>query len=154
MQQCPFDLYKCIRNLMGLMSNYTTGRHQKVTLSTLIDPTVPSFVIGDKQHLRQVLINLLRFVPHTRDEGLLNQAHHIHSTAFPPTYLHRCSNALKFTPEGSITLRVFTNSTWETSDKEKVRARSTLCRSDDASRSDSVARVCGRLCSTPSSTSR
>ncbi|ELR14948.1 twocomponent hybrid sensor and regulator kinase [Acanthamoeba castellanii str. Neff] len=86
--QCPFDLYKCIRNLMGLMSNYTTGRHQKVTLSTLIDPTVPSFVIGDKQHLRQVLINLL-------------------------------SNALKFTPEGSITLRVLTNSTWETSDKEK-----------------------------------
>jgi signal transduction histidine kinase len=74
---------------MGLMSNYTTGRHQKVTLSTLIDPTVPSFVIGDKQHLRQVLINLL-------------------------------SNALKFTPEGSITLRVLTNSTWETKDQEKV----------------------------------
>jgi hypothetical protein len=84
MQQCPFDLYKCIRNLMGLMSNYTTGRHQKVTLSTLIDPTVPSFVIGDKQHLRQVLINLLRYDPHTHEGSPAR----IHSTTFsPPTFI-------------------------------------------------------------------
>ena len=74
---------------MGLMANYAGGKHDRVTLSTLTDSRycarlhtqpiafgrkveilkvsagfgahnrVPYKVVGDKQHLRQVLINLL-----------------------------------------------------------------------------------------------
>jgi signal transduction histidine kinase len=91
---------------MGLMTSYT-DKHNRVTLSTLIDcrygcserehssygnvllttlvsmhrDRIPHKVVGDKQHLRQVLINLL-------------------------------SNAIKFTQEGSVTLRASLHSMW------------------------------------------
>jgi signal transduction histidine kinase len=52
--------------------------------------SIPPTVVSDKEHLRQVLINLL-------------------------------ANAIKFTPEGSVTLRVSQNAVWvESQMQEKV----------------------------------
>jgi two-component system sensor histidine kinase RpfC len=67
------DLYAVVNAVINMLS--PTGEAKNLLVSCSIDPGTP-FSLGDHQHLRQVLINLV-------------------------------NNAIKFTDEGSVNLRVF-----------------------------------------------
>ncbi len=72
-EQISFDLSRMIQGISTLMSGHAALKN--ITLETQIDENVPSFVIGDPNRLRQILLNLT-------------------------------GNAIKFTSEGSVRIRV------------------------------------------------
>lgn len=73
LETISFDLPRLIQGVATLMSGHAA--HKNINMKTHIDATLPHFVIGDPNRLRQVLLNL-------------------------------AGNAIKFTSEGSVTIRI------------------------------------------------
>lgn len=53
----PFDLHRCITSVTD--SFYPTARAQGLVLHCYIEPTVPVMVLGDKNRVKQILLNLI-----------------------------------------------------------------------------------------------
>lgn len=53
----PFDLYKCIQNLIELESPTTVSKH--LGLKFDIKPDVPQYIISDRKKIHHILLNLL-----------------------------------------------------------------------------------------------
>lgn len=56
LENISFDLPRLIQGVATLMSGHAA--HKNIGLKTHIDPSLPAFVIGDPNRLRQVLLNL------------------------------------------------------------------------------------------------
>ena len=57
LEEQPFDLRSCIEESLGLIS--TNSAEKSLDLAYVIDKSVPEYIIGDPNRLRQVLVNLL-----------------------------------------------------------------------------------------------
>lgn len=73
LEQRSFDLRSCIEEVVELLYEQATEKGNTITYRC--DPSVPSHIIGDRNRLRQILLNL-------------------------------AGNSIKFTTQGSITIRV------------------------------------------------
>jgi signal transduction histidine kinase/CheY-like chemotaxis protein/HPt (histidine-containing phosphotransfer) domain-containing protein len=57
LEKRPFDPGRCAESVVELL--YTRAKQKQIVLSLMIDPEIPSRLIGDENRLRQVLINLV-----------------------------------------------------------------------------------------------
>ncbi|WP_136667907.1 ATP-binding protein [Flavobacterium sp. H122] len=74
--QNPFNLHDAIKNTFSILE--ISAKHKGLNFTYSIADNVPEYIIGDKNRLSQILINLL-------------------------------NNAIKFTPKGSVNLKVTLN---------------------------------------------
>lgn len=54
-EQAPFDLHYELAEIASILKPHTKGKG--LTLAVMIDSTVPQRLVGDTQHLRQILLN-------------------------------------------------------------------------------------------------
>ncbi|KHA62579.1 histidine kinase [Vibrio variabilis] len=78
----PFDLHRCITSVTD--SFYPTARAQGLVLHCYIEPSVPVMVLGDKNRVKQILLNLIGNAVKFTHEGSIRI--HVSSTASEGTH--------------------------------------------------------------------
>lgn len=69
LEKSPFSIRQCIEETFNIL--YAKAQEKKLKLSYKLDPSVPAEVSGDKNRLRQVLINLIgNAIKFTHDGGI------------------------------------------------------------------------------------